>query len=171
MSGHERSFVYALDAVRQRAQHRLDAAAHAVSSAHRTLLGLEDARQALAREHECLAASMMPAAHAPIDPRLTASQTGYLAYLWRRIAALDAEINRIRPELARARDAAQACRTDVEVFERHREQQMRAHAATQAARTATDADQDWLARSAWRSGQVARSTAGVVRAVNGKYSR
>ena len=171
MTVSERNFVYRLDAVRQRAHHRLDAAAHHVSSVHRTLLRDEGGRRALLAEYERLAAGMTPRANAPLDPRLATAQSGYLAHLWRRIKALDTSIDGIRLELARARNEAQARSKDVEVFERHRQERLREHAAAQTARAASDADQDWLARSAWRSANVARSAAPVAQSFSGGAKR
>jgi hypothetical protein len=155
----ERSFAYGLDAVRQRAHHRLDAAAHHVSSVHRTLLREQDARRALLEECQRLAACMTPKPSAPLDSRLALAQSGYLSHLWRRVKALDTSIDSIRLELNRARNDAQERSTDVEVFERHREEQLRKHVASQTARAASDADQDWLARSVWQSSKGARSPA------------
>jgi hypothetical protein len=167
----ERSFVYGLDAVRQRAQHRLDAAAHHVSSVHRTLLRDEEIQRALLEEYQRLAASMTPKAYTPLDPRLATAQSGYLANLWRRIKTLDTSIDRIRSELTQARNHALARSTDVEVFERHREEQLRKHVATQTARSASDADQDWLARSVWRSCHGARSPAVAATTARGEDVR
>jgi flagellar export protein FliJ len=150
MSGDQRGFVYPLEPLRRRQRWQLDALQARLATAQGRLdtVKAESARIEAALTTGAQTAAAMTSAS--FDPQRHQAALAYLSGLHVEVEQQAAELKRVSAErdLARAECVAQQRRN--EATERHREQYLEQYKSAERNREMTEADSDWIARSAWR---------------------
>lgn len=149
MSADLRGFVYGLEPVRTKAQWRLEALQRDLARATARSAELHGQTEAVTRDLEALTVQARSAAASLIDPTAALQRLTHMASISQRLTALSAE-----------RDAADAAKADcleqvrkqqlaIEALEKDRERHQHDYVTERQRRSAVEADDDWLTRTAW----------------------
>ena len=150
MSGDQRLFDYALEPQLQRLRWRLDEELAAVARLVETLATLRADGEAIDAETAALAQQATRLQAERIDPLRARHLLDYLAMLNRRRARVDAEVRRDELQLVDLREALARTQRDIEKLEGDRTELLASHLREVDRRQLREADQDWIARVAWR---------------------
>lgn len=154
-------FAYELEAARQRANHRVDAAAAELGSQARVLAEVQAQHDAVVAESRRLAQSLAPEARARIDPQRVLAGAVHLARLQQRVAVLVEHVDAGREAVIAARQGLEQVRIGLEAFDKHREEAVAMHRQLETQRLQAAVDQDWLALRHWRHRQADADTPGA----------
>lgn len=152
MSGDQRLFDYALEPQLQRLTWRLDEAFAVVAR-------WVEARAKLHTQGRAIDDQLMSAVEETrrqqvvrIDPVRARHGLEFLAALQRRKTDIDADLRRSETALADAREVLAQTQREIEKLEADRSDLLAEHLREVERRDRREADQDWIARDAWRTG-------------------
>jgi len=151
MSVDLRGFVYALEPLRRKQQWQLEAAQRSLGQAQAAHDAEQEALSRLQAALESVAQGASRAAVSRLDPMQHQRTLAYLIEMRGRLDAQELILQKAGALRDAARAACLALQQRCEALERHREQHQAQYRETEMARQASEADRDWLARSAWRS--------------------
>ncbi len=151
MSGDQRLFDYALEPQLQRLRWRLDEEFGSVAR----LIEAHEALRIRCREvDDQVAAAVQETTRQQairVDPLRARHGVEFLAALHRQRALIESDVHRQATQLAEARAALAQTQREIEKLEADRHDLLADHLREVDRRQLRDADQDWIARDAWRT--------------------
>ena len=152
MSVDQRLFSYALEPQLLRLRWRLDEAFTVVARLVEERATLQDQCGALDAQAAAAVQETSRQQAVRIDPVRARHGLEFLASLHRRKMAADADLQRNLNALDDAREALAQVQREIEKLEADRRDLLADHGREQDRRQLREADQDWIARDAWRAG-------------------
>ena len=150
MSTDSRGFVYALEAVRVQAEWKLDALQRELADEASRLAELARERARWVALHQAALAAVRPDPTGRFDPAAAQGRLAFLVDAQQRIAAAEQREAAARAAHAELQARCQAAQLKLEAIDKHRAECLAEHGVERARLQAAAADQDWLARAAWR---------------------
>lgn len=149
MSADLRGFEYVGEPVLSRRRWQLDATAGELARAIERLAAARSRLAGLREELATQAAASGPTA-ASLDPGARSRALSWLASLQGRIVASERELGELESGRTEVAERLRTLQGQVEALETHRDDARKAFSAEVATQAATQADRDWLGRSAAR---------------------
>lgn len=145
-----RGFAYPLQALVQRKQWQVDERLRELSAVLHRLGAATRAHAGASAACEGHAAQVRRAWRERTDPVAHQRLLAYLAHQQARKAQLAAEVEKLRLELAQARERYITRQRELDGLQHDRNNCLDEYAAAERTRALVQADQDWVARAHWR---------------------
>ena len=152
MNADQRLFDYGLEPQLQRLRWRLDEELGAVARRAEALEQLRAQCDTIEGQATAAAQETTRQQAARIDPLRARHSLDFLAALHQHRTLIDAEMRRNQAALAEAREALARTQREIEKLEADRRDLLADHLCEVDRRQLREADQDWIARAAWRMG-------------------
>lgn len=147
----KRGFTYPLDTQLQRLRWRFNQQLTALANAQAGIGAVREQRDAVATEVVERARAMASAQAQRLDPVRTHHTLDHLAGLQHRHTLVERELQAAERLVVERRERLAATQAEIDKLERDRADALREHLRDAERRSQREVDQDWNARSAWRT--------------------